>query len=690
MTNRFMDRACAKTRKIGTNQHNQPLLFCMQPFIRLFFLVIVLASAACIGRSESGDTPLVAVASDPVATATNTIVPATTVPSPTPTSTTVPTATPTQRPTATATATPTQAPTATRRSRVSITYTTSTPKPPPTATPVPITFAPSVAPWSAPESLPGLLSRSGGYIHSFTVVDETVWANIGGDLVGLDMLSGWRPRVLAELRLPFTPSRLFRVGNYVVGLEARLFRDEFSSAEPTRLFVVDVTSAETPQPLGIITDLAEIRLRPSLNHTLFLNNRAGSWYELQPERGLANLFEPLPADQIPERVIDDIHPKEPIIFNETVKAQLGSTRRRLFVLETDGVIFDDTIAYYNIHTQTSTVLVAVDISEQNAPTLINFFESFNTTVAGLTEQGLVTGFAGGGPEGGYTLLDLSNIAAPTIVDSGFFFNYGARLRLDGLLYAGDHPGLTIYRIVSPFELEPLASAESPRITNSIANQRIAYKHPDRNLLFLVNGTYVGEERNIEIVDLGNGLQPQFVSQIETRDIAGIAAHDDVLYVQQLNVLSRFDISDPAAPVSLGDAIITPIDAPVLRRQSSFRLTPQDDGRLIATVATADALLWLDLTAGAQPVELSRIEMPDACRTERSAAIHFSMQPNSSLMFVGFNHGPTHRYDVSDPTQLILIDELPFGGRFTLGDGLLFVPRNGRLNIYDADIILGTK
>ncbi len=655
--------------------------------VTLFTLLILLATVACVGRSELADTSQTPGTRTVVASPTR--VPSTATPSPTSTDTPSPTATASATATATATATkvptatstPTQEPTATPRAQFVIVRTTPTPVPP---SPTPVPFAPNVTTWSDPERLPGLLSRAGGYIHHFAVVDQTVWAAVGGDLVGLDMLSGWQPRVLAEMQLPFQPAQLFRVGHYVVGMQERVFGDAFSSAENSSLFIVDVSSAESPTPLALVTNLAKFKLRPGPDHTLFIGNQAHDWFELRPERGLADLFDPIPFDERPRPTSQR---NKPIVYNETVQSQLGPAGRRLFVTATENVITAGDVAYYTMPTQTSNVLVAVDISARNAPTLRNYYESFHTNVVGLTEEGLVTGFAGGGPEGGYSLIDLSNIATPKIIDSGNVFNYGGRLRLNGRLYDGEHPGLTIYNIVSPFELEPLVSAESPRAANTVANQLVAYKHPSRELLFLVNGTYQGEERNIEIVDLGNGLQPQFVSQIETREIASIAAHEDILYVQQATVLSRFDISNPAAPVALGDVAVTSLTAPVVRTQSSFKLTPRADGSLIATIATADSLLWLDITDDGQPVEINRLDMPDDCRSESRNAVRASRQPNSTWLLVRFNDCQVQRYDVSDLTNLVLVDVLPFGGAFTIADGMLFLRKHGRLNIYDADVIL---
>ena len=579
---------------------------------------------------------------------------------------------PTQPP---STATPLPSPMAT----VNPSRLTHTPTIAPTPTATPIVFSPTFAEWLAPTELPGLLGRYGGFISAFAVgSDNLVWLQIGQELVGIDMVSNAQLTLVGHTRIPFMAKDLYWIDDFIIGVS-------------DQLFLVDISEVNSPQVHGIISDLGQFSWQQAQDGALFIRDEGRQWWQLHPKADIVNMFTAVESGPTPvsKRHVDNL--LQTAVTDPDFMVQLGDTGERLFVLawEEQRVLVDDVI-YFIVPTMTSNAFIAVDASDPLALRVINVLESFSPQPVSILANGLVTGFGSGASEGGFTVIDWQQSEAPQLVGTLPIGNQNHVI--DGqFLYMASHPGLFVYDLSNLHDIREIASAESPRAANSIANQLIVYKHPQRPFLFLVNGTYPGEEKNIEIVDLIVRERPQFIGQIETNHIAAIAAHDGILYVLENHALRLFDITKPASPEEVTRYMVTSGDELVVHYQGGLTVDRLPDGRLLATVVTSEALVLLDVGDAESVSEIGRYPIsPEACPPSTDKLPNYTFQRLGSLMYGRVNDCHIQVIDMVEPSQPELLDTLPFSDHFLIADDYLYVEHLGRLELYDLAALMGAE
>ncbi|MEM7331664.1 MAG: hypothetical protein AAF490_06205 [Chloroflexota bacterium] len=540
----------------------------------------------------------------------------------------------------------------------------------PTATAVP--FQPEFINWESPEDLPGLISRSGGGIAGIAGNDEVIWALIGRELVGIDMLAEGGPQVVGTLVVPFYTRTLYAHNQFII-------------AVTDQIFVIDVSDPTAPKGEYSISGLGEFTLRQNEAGALFVKDSAGEWWRFLPQEHpelrflLAEEFPQPASTQALERWLGTAVPNPMFI------EQLGDSQNRLFVIDWigDPILIENTV-YFALPTLTSALLIAADGTDRENLQLISVYESFNTTLQAYQSGALITGIGGGdGPAQGYSLIDVQSLETPRLLGN---LPIGSQpFVLDGrYLYMGRHPGVSKFDWLTAPNLAPIETVSSPRSENTIANQRMVVKHPNRDLLLLVNGTHAGEEKNIELVETDPTLN--FVGQIRTNQILAVAAYNDVVYVLEPEQLRLFDIQNRAEAVEIGAYPFIQAGQPPVKVLSMTSIIEDTNGRLSLPILTNQMVLLLDVTEPDALTERGQYLLPNECQTSAP----WSIQQIEFTLYLRFPQCPIQQIDLTHPEAPILLNELPISAPFLIADGVLFAQNLGRLEIYDLQILLNKQ
>ncbi len=606
-------------------------------------LIIALLFTVSCGRDEQSivSIPSTAEPSPTVPTATETTLPALK-PSETPTAVS-PSSTPTSTasPTATATIMPTE-----------------------TA----VFFNPTFSDFEPFEDLPGLLSRSGGTISALAGNGDIIWAQIGRELVGLNMLDQSGSETVGRMVLPFYAKRLY------------IF-EEFIVAQSDKLFVINVSDPTAPKGEYIISGLGDFSIRQTDEGELFIKDEGNQWWRFYPGEAqevrflIAHEFLQPASTVADEPWFNIAYPSSAFI------SQLGDVENRLFVLVAEGppVLVGETV-YFWMPTLTSNVLVAADTSNQDNLKVLNVYEPFNTNLVDYFEGQLVTGYVNSDGPAAVLLVNVENPEMPELM--GLMPSGTRPYDINGRqLIVGDHPGISIFDVDNLPNALIVDTVESPRAERQIANQLIVLAHPSRDLAFLVNGTYIGEEKNIELVELQPELK--FVSQIGTEQIFAISAYEDTLYVLEADRLRLFDIQNQAEPKEMEGYLFWEEGQPPVKVLSMTNPYVDENGRFILPILTNAQTLLLDITIPGGIVERGHYNIPKTC--DRNG--RFTLQQVDSLMYLHFPQCPIQQIDVANSDAPALLNELPISARFLIADGLLFAENLGRLEIYDLATLL---
>lgn len=272
---------------------------------------------------------------------------------------------------------------------------------------------------------------------------------------------------------------------------------------------------------------------------------------------------------------------------------------------------------------------------------------------------------------GMRVWDVADPEAPVLV--GHAVSPSDDLRLDGavdfsarlgLVVAGTREGAAlVWDIADPTEPELLG-------TMTAHDTWIELVDVDPSGRWAALGS---DDGLISLWDLDAGLPAEPTSVIEDAGgmVYGVAFSPDssllAAAVHTASAVRLYDVSDPAAPVAVGEPLVTP-DGYV------YDATFSPDGRTLAA-SSADGTIWLwDVTTPAEPVLLGE---PFRWADGYSRAIDFA--PDGGFLAAAMTDGTVRVWDVTEPSApvrwaslegisgtLYGVDYWPDGARLSVG------------------------
>ena len=215
-------------------------------------------------------------------------------------------------------------------------------------------------------------------------------------------------------------------------------------------------------------------------------------------------------------------------------------------------------------------------------------------------------------------------------------------------------------------------------------------HATDSRLYLARGSGFTREGGVDIVDISVPTAPRYLgTALQGEFAADVAGGDDVIFVlQDRGVVRAADVSDPAAPKTLGayltfrearsielvDGLVRTgsrdgiefIDVAVPAWPTQVGVLPMQ-GPLLAVSVEGTTAFLADGSFGMRVVDLSAPELPVEIATYQTPYGSADVDVSNGIAYLA--SGDVYRLDVSDPTNPSRVRRIR-GGRFTLGIDLV--------------------
>lgn len=225
----------------------------------------------------------------------------------------------------------------------------------------------------------------------------------------------------------------------------------------------------------------------------------------------------------------------------------------------------------------------VDLSNPAVPSLV---DTVIVPAIGLAVQGSYLYVAGGGA--GLTILDVSNPASPAIVGGLDTPGSATRVAVAGTLafVADRESGLQVVDVSDPAAPTIVGSAQPPGQSDDVA----VFGH------HVVLGQTNGQIYDLVVVDVMNPAAPSIVSSIPVGG-SGVSVAGTHAYVSGRFGMQVVDLEDPASPVVVGRIVAHAYSTTIVGAR--------------ALVASSGGVALVDITNPASPASLGGVDTPDA-------------------------------------------------------------------------------